>query len=90
MLCGKDKMCLEYHDIMTYHGFTHPDLKIRNVTKKSINRPTTTIDYTEENAYVASIEDCPMDLSRGRYNSQLANESGFSPWKYIINRDFNR
>ena len=89
-ICGNDLMCKEYHSIannLTEHTY----LEVRNVTEYSNERPNTTIIYYKgkSNPYV----ECNnlTDSLKARYAaSNRTNDSSYSPWKYVINRDYNR
>ena len=90
-------MCKEYHLIANNLQY-HPYLKVRDVSALTdVSR--TTIDYnkrlpdeTDEldhrSPYIYHQSFCPM--TEFNYDERLVNESGFSPWEYVINRDVNR
>ena len=81
-------MCSEYHKIAN-NLHKHSDLDVRNVTHLSDDRPQEAINYTSgANDYLQQ-KDCPTVASLNLQTNDT-NESAFSPWKYVINRDFNR
>ena len=83
-------MCKEYHSIannLTEHTY----LEVRNVTEYSNERSNITIicNKGKRNPYVEY--NSLTDSLKARYTaSKRANESSYSPWKYVINRDYNR
>ena len=88
-LCGNDLMCKEYHSIAN-NLIEHTYLEVRNVTEFSNERPNQIISYKgKSNPYVG--RSSLTDSLKYRYTaSKRANESSYSPWKYVINRDYNR
>ena len=86
-------MCKQYHSISD-NLIYHPYLAVRNVTEESINPTSLHINYQRNvndfsnNSYIRN--ECLETTRIPTLNLQLANESSFSPWEYVINRDENR
>ena len=87
-ICGNDKMCKQYHQLANNLQY-HPYLKHRDVTNMTLNRPSLNIDYSEGGTYtyLRNTIHCQEYFN---LPIKFVNQSGFSPWKYVINRDENR
>ena len=82
-------MCKEYHSIAG-SLMSHTYLEVRDVTRFSNERTNEIIEYANQRDNINPYVEYYNVIRPSIVASPRANESSYSPWKYVINRDKNR